>query len=163
MTVLERTAARVLLVDGDDRVLLLRGGDPARPGLRWWFTPGGGLDEGESAREGAARELFEETGLRITPTDLGPPVWHQTAEFSFAGQAYRQEQDFFLVRVPAWQVDTTGFDAVERDTIDQYRWWSADELGATDETVYPEELAELVRRLTASPPSASPSSGVGRC
>jgi len=55
VTVLDRRAARVLLVDRADRTLLLRGGDPARPGLRWWFTPGGGLMDGESPAEGAAR------------------------------------------------------------------------------------------------------------
>ena len=146
MTVLDRSAARVLLVDGTGRTLLLRGGDPARPGLHWWFTPGGGLDPGESPREGAARELFEETGLRVDPAGLGDPIWHQVAEFSYRNRSYRQDQDFFLLRVAAWQVDTTGFDDEERDTIDQHRWWSADELAATGETIYPAELPELLRR-----------------
>ena len=146
MTVLDRSAARVLLVDGTGRTLLLRGSDPARPGLRWWFTPGGGLNPGESPRDGAARELFEETGLRVTPADLGEPIWHQVAEFSYRNRSYRQDQDFFLLRVAAWQVDTTGFDDEERDTIDQHRWWSADELAATGETIYPAELPELLRR-----------------
>lgn len=148
MTVLDRRAARVVLVDQSDRTLLLRGGDPARPGLRWWFTPGGGLEEQETPAEGAARELFEETGLRVPPADLGDPVWRQVTEFSYDGRSYRQDQDFFLVRVPQWQVDTTGFDPAERDTIDAHRWWSADEIEASDELIYPEELAGLLRRLT---------------
>ncbi|MBC7679310.1 MAG: NUDIX domain-containing protein, partial [Pseudorhodobacter sp.] len=60
-----RTAARVLLLDGRDRVLLFRGGDPHLPERgTWWFTPGGGLDPGEQTVDGAVRELFEETGLR---------------------------------------------------------------------------------------------------
>ena len=148
MTVLDRRAARVVLVDRADRTLLLRGGDPARPGLRWWFTPGGGLNEGETSAEGAARELFEETGLRVDPADLGEPVWHQVTQFSYDNRKYRQEQDFYLVRVPEWQVDTGGFDIEEQQTIDDHRWWSADELDATAESVYPENLAELLRRIT---------------
>jgi 8-oxo-dGTP pyrophosphatase MutT (NUDIX family) len=151
MTVLDRWAARVLLVDRADRTLLLRGGDPARPGLRWWFTPGGGLDDGELPAAGAARELFEETGLRVEPEELGEPIWHQVTHFSYDRRQYRQEQDFFLVRVPEWQVDTAGFDAEERLTIDAHRWWSAEELDATDETIYPEDLADLLRRCTAVP------------
>jgi 8-oxo-dGTP pyrophosphatase MutT (NUDIX family) len=148
VTVHDRRAARVVLVDDADRTLLLRGGDPARPALRWWFTPGGGLDEGESSAEGAARELFEETGLRVTPADLGRPVWHQITRFSYDNRQYRQEQDFYLFRVPEWQVDTTGFDPEEQRTIDDHRWWSVAELDATAETVYPENLADLLRRLT---------------
>ena len=138
----------MVLVDASDRTLLLRGGDPARPGLRWWFTPGGGLDDGETPAEGAARELFEETGLRVAPADLGEPVWHQVTHFSYNSRQYRQEQEFFLFRVPEWQVDTTGFDVEERRTIDDHRWWSVAELETTAETIYPEELADLLRRLT---------------
>jgi 8-oxo-dGTP pyrophosphatase MutT (NUDIX family) len=148
VTVHDRRAARVVLIDAADRTLLLRGGDPARPGLRWWFTPGGGLDDGETPAEGAARELFEETGLRVAPADLGEPVWHQVTHFSYNSREYRQDQEFFLFRVPEWQVDTAGFDPEEQRTIDDHRWWSVAELETTAETIYPEELAELLRRLT---------------
>lgn len=147
MTVHDRRAARVMLVDAADRILLLRGGDPARPGLRWWFTPGGGLEHAESPAEGAARELYEETGLRVDPADLGEPRWHQVTHFSYDTRDYRQEQDFFLFRVPQWQVDTAGFDADEKLTIDEHRWFSVDEIEASDELIYPEELAGLLREL----------------
>lgn len=148
MTVLDRRAARVVLVDRADRTLLMRGSDPARPGLRWWFTPGGGLEPGETPAQGAARELFEETGLQVSAEDLGEPVWRQMTEFSYDGRSYRQDQDFFVVRVPEWEVDTTGFDPEERATIDAHRWWSAAEIDATDELIYPAELADLLRGLT---------------
>lgn len=155
MTVIDRRAARVVLVDREDRTLLLRGGDPARPGERWWFTPGGGLDAGETPAEGAVRELREETGLRIAPAELGEPVWHQVTTFSYNNRTYRQEQDFYLARVAEWQVDTSGFDVEERASIDAHRWWTADELDATAETIYPAELAGLLRRLTAVHPEVS--------
>jgi 8-oxo-dGTP pyrophosphatase MutT (NUDIX family) len=156
VTILDRRAARVVLVDRANRTLLLRGGDPARPALRWWFTPGGGLNDGETPAEGAARELFEETGLRVEPASLGEPVWHQVTHFSYDNRRYRQEQDFYLFRVPEWQVDTAGLDAEEKLTIDAHRWWSAEELDATDETVFPEDLPDLLRRCTAPPPAAVP-------
>jgi len=149
VTVLDRRAARVLLVDGAGRTLLLHGGDPARPGQRWWFTPGGGLDDGETLAEGAARELYEETGLRVDPAELGDPVWHEITEFSYRARSYRQEQDFFLLRVAEWQVDTAGMDDDEQETITEHRWWSAAEIEASDEQIYPLELAGLLRRLAA--------------
>ena len=47
-----RQAARVLLLDRAGRVLLFKGHDPARPELgSWWFTVGGGVDEGETVRQ----------------------------------------------------------------------------------------------------------------
>jgi 8-oxo-dGTP pyrophosphatase MutT (NUDIX family) len=153
----DRPAARVLLVDAAGRTLLFRGGDPARPGQRWWFTPGGGLVEGESSAQGAARELFEETGLRVDPTELGEPVWHQVTEFTYDSRWYRQDQLFFRLRVPGWQVDTSGFDPEERAVVDAHRWWTADEIEASDETIYPAELPALLRRcLGQDGPDAVP-------
>ena len=35
-----------------------------------WTVPGGKLDFGEGIAEGAAREAFEETGIKIDPKDL---------------------------------------------------------------------------------------------
>ncbi|MFF0155614.1 NUDIX hydrolase [Micromonospora sp. NPDC005203] len=145
-----RRAARVLLVDAAGRVLLFEGFDPARPGHRYWFTPGGGLDPGEAPAVGAARELAEETGLRLDPVELGEPVWSDATEFSFDGVWYRQEQDFFLVRVKSWRVDTTGFNDIERRSIADHRWWLPTALVASGDRFYPPELPALLTRLGMS-------------
>jgi 8-oxo-dGTP pyrophosphatase MutT (NUDIX family) len=142
-----RRAARVLLVDATDRVLLFQGHDPARPGHRYWFTVGGGLDGDEPTAAGAVRELYEETGLRVPVDRLGEPVWREVTRFPFDGRWYRQDQEFFLVRVDSWEVVTHGFDTVEQASIDGHRWWSVPELESTSERYYPAELPDLLRRL----------------
>ncbi|GAA1812829.1 NUDIX domain-containing protein [Planosporangium flavigriseum] len=142
-----RRAARVLLVDASWRVLMLRGRDPARPDYMYWFTVGGGLDAGETPAQGAVRELFEETGLRAAPEALGEPVFHETVEFPFDGSWYRQEQDFFLLRVDSWQVDFAGFNEIERASVDAHRWWTVAELRATGERYYPPSLPKLLSAL----------------
>jgi 8-oxo-dGTP pyrophosphatase MutT (NUDIX family) len=140
-----RAAARVLLVDGGGRVLLFRGGDPARPEAgTWWFTPGGGVDPGETHVEAAARELREETGLVVDRADLGEIVLEHEIEFEFDGTLYAQAQQFFLHRVAAHEVDTSGWSALETQFMVEHRWWSLAELRATEETVYPADLADLL-------------------
>lgn len=148
---IERRGARVLLIDGHDRVLLFRGRDPGRPGEPpYWFTVGGGLDPAETPVQAAVREMFEETGLRRMAADLTGPVWHEVAEFAFDGRSYRQSQDFFVCKVATWHVDTSAFDEPEIHSIDRHRWWSVGELEETDELYYPADLPGLVRRAVGA-------------
>jgi 8-oxo-dGTP pyrophosphatase MutT (NUDIX family) len=148
---LHRRAGRVLVIDADYRVLLLHGFDPARPGQPYWITAGGGAKAGESLAEAAARELREETGIIARPAELGEPVWHQVAEFSFDGRQFRQEQDFFLLRVGAPgrppEVSADGLEDEEAAVIDGYRWWTMAELESTSESFYPANLIGLIRGL----------------
>jgi len=137
----------VLLVDSACRVLMLRCVDADEPGGRCWITVGGGLEPGESAADAAARELYEETGLRVAPADLGPPVWRDVVEFGFDGERYRQRQEFFLCQVPTWDVACVTGAGAEHAVIDGHRWWTPAELVVTAETYYPEVLPELLRRL----------------
>ncbi len=88
---------------------------------------------------------FEETGLRVVPADLGEPVWREVTEFPFDGAWYRQEQEFFVLRVPAWEVDTTGYNEIEQASVDEHRWWSLAELLSTGARYYPAELPVLLR------------------
>ena len=144
----DRSAARVLLLDDRGRVLLFLGCDPAdRARGSWWFTPGGGVEAGESLPEAASRELLEETGLLIAPALLVGPIYDEVAEFSLAGVDYRQSGVFFVARIDSHEVDTSGFSALEQQFVLDHRWWTRAELRATDELVYPACLADLLDTL----------------
>lgn len=151
---LERRSARVLLLDARDRLLLFCGVDPHVPDVRFWFTPGGGVEPGESLADAALRELAEETGC--TDVELGPAVWTRAACFDFEGERVEQRETYFVVRAPASEVDTTGFTDLEQRAVLWHRWWTLDELHATAETVYPSELARHLGDLLRDGPPARP-------
>ncbi|ROQ72958.1 RNA pyrophosphohydrolase [Streptomyces sp. ADI92-24] len=153
-----RRSARVVLVDDTDRVLLLKShADPADPGSdHSWCTPGGGVEEGESLAEAAARELREETGLSVDVKDLGPKV-AETSGYADLGWAEGMFQDnFFHHRVTSHHVDISGQEAHERAHHAGHRWWALDELAASDDTVHPLGLVELTAELIAGRIPAEP-------
>jgi len=134
----------VIVVHDQGRVLLLRGGDPRRPDAgTWWFTPGGGVEEGETPAAAACRELAEETGLE--GADLGAVILERATEFEFNRLVYEQVEDYFLVHTTAFSVDTSRWTPIEVATIVEHRWWTQKELERTRDLVCPEDLLELLR------------------
>lgn len=138
-----RPAAKVILIDRADRVLLFRGGDPTAPEAgTWWFPPGGGLERGETSEQAARREVLEETGLILG--DLGPIIFHRHTEFTYNGVDLVSEEDYFVVRVDAFEISTDGWTELEREVVAEHRWWPINELRTTGDVVYPDELISLI-------------------
>lgn len=136
----------MLVIDPAGRVLLLQAFDPAKPSSLYWMTIGGGLDHGEGTAQAALRELWEEAGIEASAGELIGPVWQRTTEFSFDGMRYRQQEDYYVLRVGEVEVSLANLDPIERETVTGCRWWSPQELAATTEAFFPAELPELLRR-----------------
>ena len=142
-TAKRRRIARIILTDESGRVLLFRGGDPARPGAgTWWFTPGGAIEPGESTEAAARRELMEETGLEVA--SLGRVVLQRHVNHEFERIRYSQEEDYFLVHCTAFEVTDAGWTDGERLVVEEHRWWPLSELRGSADIVYPEGLVPFL-------------------
>ena len=141
-----REAARVLLFDDRGRVLLAKGHDEDQPERFWWFTIGGGIEEGEGPRAAAVREVSEETGIKLAPEDLVGPVLYRTAEFDFLVVTARQDEWFFIAQAPSTALSRDGWTDLERSVIDTQAWWDIDEAAAQiDGEIYPAAILEYAR------------------
>ena len=138
-----RQAARLLVIDPDDSLLLFQYVDDGR---RWWATPGGGLERDETFEQAAAREAAEELSLTLVTF---VPLWRLTVDFSFRGQSIGQVEQYFLVRLTREDLGLgeTVSDAHRREGIVAAHWWSLDEIETTSEQVFPKNLCERVRAL----------------
>jgi 8-oxo-dGTP pyrophosphatase MutT (NUDIX family) len=145
-----RLAGRVLVLDPDNRVLLFLH-DFDRPNGRYWGTPGGGLNDGESFHDGAQRELIEETGW--TDVLVGTEVIHErTRDLQFTGEVVRQHDQFFLARVNERERALTPSVAEmhNADGIVGWRWWTVDQLDTTTEGIGVRGLTNLIRTLRST-------------
>lgn len=152
----ERLTARVLLFDPRGDILLVRGrATQAADARSFWFTVGGGVDPGESLEAGALREIAEETGF--TDVELGPVVWLRASVFTLAdGETVILKESYFVARCPGGEPSRAAWEPHEVVLMDDMRWWSADEIAATDEMIYPERLRELLPDIVAGRAPATP-------
>ena len=140
---LVRRAARVILLDPENRVLLMRY-DDGPPNGSHWSTPGGGLNTGEEYPAAALRELAEETGWHDVVL-LGEAL-RREFEMQYGQRLVRQRERLYLARTDQSRREIRGVEAMHAaDGIAAWRWWSLAELDSTTQAVWPPGLADVIR------------------
>src|ERR687898_712767 len=100
LPIVERTAARLVVIDAADRILLLHVQDLSNPQFGTaWELPGGGMETDETFVEAATRELREETGLEVRPECIEAPRWRRQIEYVYRGVCRHQRELVALVRI----------------------------------------------------------------
>ena len=109
-----------LVFDDSRRVLLVR---PAHRDTAVWMAPGGAIDPDEQPQDAVVREVWEETGLLVAPTEL---------RGVFGGPEYRVwyangDEVGYMMAVYECRV-TGGALRADGDEIAEARYFSSDEL-----------------------------------
>lgn len=120
-----RETARVLILDENEHILLVHDSDPgATPTPQWWMTPGGGIDPGETAQQAACREVFEETGQKVSPTELIGPITVRSVRTGHTDRILNKTETFFAWRTTRFTPRASGHTRSEQMAIIGWQWWS---------------------------------------
>lgn len=153
-----RPAAAVMLLNTEGKVFVAQRLDSS---FDAWQMPQGGLDEGENARDGALRELEEETGIpphkveiiaqasRELIYDLPPELQKKLWKGRYAGQT----QSWFLARFLGQDSDVNL--ETEHPEFRAWQWvdpWELPQLIVTfKKQLYEEVLTEFSQHLPSRP------------
>ncbi|MBA2541708.1 MAG: NUDIX domain-containing protein [Deltaproteobacteria bacterium] len=134
-----RPAARVVLINAQQQVLLLEAHDAE---ATWWIAPGGGLEEGETFEDAARREVEEETGIVV---ELGACVWERHHRYAFEGAQHDQYERFYV----ALSFEQRSVPSKPDAYVRSQRWWSLPEILASDARFAPRRLGVLLPEIFA--------------
>ena len=149
---IERAAVRVVLLDANTSVLLLRVRDAQRRDLLpWWELPGGGFEQGETPTQVAVRELSEETGLDIDSEQVSTPQWFRSCTYLHRGRRVLQHEVIVVARIGGYAPELAQHrrTPTEVEDIIGGRWWDLTALQASQERFFPGTLPRHIGAVLA--------------
>jgi 8-oxo-dGTP diphosphatase len=134
-----------MLFDEGGEILLVRFVVPRDGGeFVFWALPGGEIEAGETEAAAAVREVRDELGLDLT---VAGPVYRDSNQFLHQGEMQDNVDFLFRAECRRGEPQLMGVTADELEIMKEIRWWSAEEIEASKERIFPENLAERMREL----------------
>jgi len=106
-----RVGVAVLLMNENNQVLL--GKRKNAHGSNTWAPPGGHLEFGETIEQCAARELMEETGLKVNQFEVGP----------YTNDVFTQEQKHYITLYLIAHTTNAKPELKEPDKCESWEWF----------------------------------------
>ena len=108
---------------------------------------GGALEDGETPKEAALREIYEEIGIDANKINFGHEVWHGEVVLQIAGNETLIDQRFFVASTTIENLDLSHLTENEKGRVKTAKWFSLDDIKNTNEIVYPKKLAEYLEPI----------------
>lgn len=145
-----RQAVRAVVLDPDDRVLLVRFEFPTT-GTKW-ALPGGGIEAGESDHDALRRELSEEVGA--PDVVIGPHIWNRLHIVPFIdGSHDGQIERIYVVRTPVFTPQPAlTWEQLNSEYVFEVRWWQPSDLHDATPVAPALLSGHLARLLRDGPP-----------
>lgn len=143
-----RNSVKLILLNEKNELLLMSTDDSGIKGKegnyngRFWQMVGGKIEEGETLREGAYRELFEETGLTEEQVELGEPAWYGEVDLMMHGVLTKVKQSFVPARTKSSNVSLENLTDEEKPVCTKLEWFSLDKIKNCPDIIYPVLLTE---------------------
>ncbi|NEU63999.1 NUDIX domain-containing protein [Paenibacillus sp. ALJ109b] len=119
-------ASGIIIIDEYNRVLLVH----QTYGKKQWSVPGGVVEEGESAWDGARRELLEEVNIKVNEMDL-------------SGIYFMSHRNGYIYTFKSYEYD--GDIEVDNKEIDEYGFFEIDNLPRPISNFTIERLIDAVK------------------
>lgn len=140
-----RIAARLIVLDADNRILLFRYIDA--DGRSFWATPGGGVEAGETTDQAARREACEELGSNQVKLRQ---LWTACVEIRIGHRDVKQTEVFLLLDCDQIPFGQNVIQYHELEGIRESRWWSSAEIEVADDPIFPTDLVRRLHEMTMS-------------
>ena len=148
-----RKSIKVILVNPRDEIVLVLVDDPRIVDVNgkyngpFWNLVGGALEDGETPKETALREIYEEIGIKPNKIKFGPEVWHGEVMLQISGDETLVDQRFFVASTTIENLDLSHLTEDEKGKVKTVKWFSLDDIKNTNEIVYPKKLAEYLEPI----------------
>ena len=150
-----RNTIRIVLLNDKNELLLMHIDDPRTRSIgkkyngSFWVTVDGQIEQNETVRKSAVRELFEETGITSTEVTFGPVIWLRELDLVLYGKPVHIKEQYILARTNKRVVFPTHLTTDEVDIIKKIQWFSYKDIVSCRETIYPVKLTKLIKGIFA--------------
>jgi len=150
-----RNSVKVLLLNSDNELLLMKFHDPSTKSIdgtykgHFWAPIGGMIEPNESLLEAAIREVQEETCIAKDAVEFGPPVWYGEFDLVLFGTPTHLKQTFIVAKTKQKDFSLSNLTEQEKAVVKNLAWFSCEKIKNSDEIIYPVIMAELLPDIVA--------------
>lgn len=143
-----RNSVKLILLNENNELLLMSTDDKGIQGEKgnyngkFWQMVGGKIEEGETLRQAAYRELYEETGLSKDQVEIGKPAWYGEVDLMMHGVLTTVKQSFVPAKTKSINVSLENLTDEEKPVCTKLEWFSLEAIKNCPDIIYPVLITE---------------------